>query len=128
MPRLIGRLLSILFVASVAAGSAVSDPAFPAVPLIDVEQQGDSVLVSGYVRGLKSRNVSATMEIAKSDGSGVVRTSQGRELTLSPGSNDLVATTRLSSNTDTNLVVTLTLTSDGVQVATTSMAIGSDSN
>lgn len=118
------RLLPGLLAVGLAAAPALADPSVTAVPVIDIAPEGAGLGITGHVRGLGDGQVTATLEIAKSDGAGTVRTRQGREIAVSAGSDDVVATTRLSADGSVSLTVTLTLQSDGTEIGSASTVIG----
>ncbi|WP_050523579.1 curli-like amyloid fiber formation chaperone CsgH [Pseudorhodobacter wandonensis] len=80
-----------------------------ALPEISIVPKDGMLEISGRVIGLGSGTINATLSIEKSDTAGRLSTSQGREMTVIRGSNEVVSQSSISAQPDLILTVKLTL-------------------
>ncbi|TMM51860.1 curli-like amyloid fiber formation chaperone CsgH [Sulfitobacter sabulilitoris] len=112
-----------LFAAAALGAATPADAAPLALADIDIRPAGGALEISGRVRGMDAGKVTARLEIDKSDSAGRTRTSQSRDISVTAGSEDIVATTTLSAQPDLSLTVTLTLVSQGVEIGSASTTV-----
>ncbi|MFG6660968.1 curli-like amyloid fiber formation chaperone CsgH [Sulfitobacter sp. 915] len=97
--------------------------ALPHVTITPKGDDGGQLVVSGLVSGIGSGDVTATLKIQRSDGSGSSQTSQSRSLSVAPGSRGVVASTQLSVKDDFTLNATLTLTLGDATIGVTNTTL-----
>jgi hypothetical protein len=97
-----------------------------ALPVIDVTPVEGGLRVEGRVLGLGDGTVDANLSLTREDGSGRTATRQSREISVTAGSNDVVASTQLSAGEDTRLDVTLVLRSVGSVFAQAQIRLAPD--
>ncbi|QUJ77774.1 hypothetical protein KDD17_07480 [Sulfitobacter albidus] len=105
------------------ASAVLADGDAMVIPQIDMTPQDGIIAVEARALGMGAGRVTATLTIEKSDGGGTISTSQSRDITLTQGSDDLVASTSFSVQPDLALTATLTMVSDGVVVASSTVSI-----
>ncbi|WP_303395924.1 curli-like amyloid fiber formation chaperone CsgH [Oceanicola sp. 22II-s10i] len=83
------------------------------IPEIDVIPTETGYEVSGRVLGTSDGVVSARLSIMKSDKSGQMNTQQGKTVTTSAGSDNVIGRVNLSAGPDAKLDIVLSLEVDG---------------
>ena len=124
---MLGRIALGMVVAFAMTGARAQSPVL-ALPDLTLASEGTVLSVSGRVIGVGRGEVSATLEIEKDDSGGSVKTTQSRNISVSPGSSDVVASTQVSAQDDLFLNATLTLRAGNVTIGTSSITVGGSSD
>lgn len=111
----------ILALALVAATPTAAEQALGEI-LVTPTDSG--MQVQGVVVGLAEGSVEGTLEIDKSGPGGVTKLKQGQNVTVSRGSRHTIGTTGLSLRPGASVTISLIITSDGQQIAASTMQFG----
>lgn len=124
------------FLVALSAVLAMNGKALAEVPVIAIPQitiaagtsDNSQLAIFAQVIGLGSGELTATLLVERSDNSGSTQSRQSRQLSVAPGSTDVVGTMQISVKDGFHLHATLTLIAGGATIGTSSTSLGEVAN
>lgn len=119
------RLIASALIALVGMiGEARAESPIIALPELTITPANTTLQISGRVIGLKTANIEATLRIEKTDSGGSIDMTQSNDVSVAPGSSDIVGSTQISTQDGLSLRVSLTLRARGAIIGSTTISLG----
>ena len=120
-------IASALIALLIMIGEVRAEPHILALPDLTITPKDATLKISGRVIGLEVADVQATLRIEKTDSGGSIDMTQSNDVSVAPGSSDIVGSTQISTQDGLFLRVSLTLRSNGAIIGSTTISLGQES-